>query len=124
MVPIAPSKTMTWSGSSSRAISGFSGNGRLRFGCSIGRGPANGVVLRFRMVNDDRGCRLFGHELECFRQLHPEGFGCRQQLEDRRVVIEIGTSAVAPRVALAAGNSELLLDLPVCPFRDGLSRLD
>src|SRR4051812_33262209 len=55
---------------------------------------ADGVVLRLRMVDDDRRRALLGDELKGARQLHAElGFGGKQ-LEDHPVILEIGTGAV------------------------------
>src|SRR4051812_436384 len=101
MVPIAPSKTMTWSGSSNRAISGFSGNGGLRFAGDVAGRAAHGVVLRPGVVHDHRRGRLLWQKLEGFGELHSERFLRRQQLEHGCVIVEIRTRAVTPRVALA-----------------------
>src|SRR6185503_3259291 len=105
---------MTCCGSSSRATSGFSGNGLLLRG-----GAANGVVLRFGVVNDDRCRRLLGHQLESFGELHAESFFRRQELEHGGMVVEIRTRAVAPRVTLAAIDAQLALDAPVRPLGHG-----
>src|SRR2546423_499768 len=101
MVPIAPSKTTTCSGSSSRAINAFSGNCRLRFGRSTRAGTAHGVVFRFRMMDDQGGCGLLGHQLKCLRQIHAECFPGREKPEDRGMVVQIGTRSVPPRVTFA-----------------------
>src|SRR6476469_6668479 len=92
-VPIAPSKTMTWSGSSSRAISGFSGNCRLRLGRCIGGRTAHRVVLGFGVVDDHRGRRLLGKKLERLGEIHPQRFLRRKKLEHDSVVVEIRTRA-------------------------------
>src|SRR6185503_18241307 len=101
---------MTCCGSSSRATRGFSGNGLLLRG-----GTANGVVLRFGVVDDDRRRRLLGHQLESFGELHTKRFLGRQELEHGSVIVEIGTGAVAPRVALSAIDAQLALDAPMRP---------
>src|SRR5687768_12557543 len=124
MVPIAPSQTMTWSGSSSRAMSGLSGNGSLRLGARARIRTAYGVVLGFGVVNDNRGGGLLGHQLECFGQLHAECFGRREQLEHRGVIVEIRTRTIPPRIPLALRHPELALDPAVRPLSDCFGRLD
>src|SRR5688572_5618085 len=89
-VPMAPSKTTTWSGSSRRASFASLDNGRLRLARGRVRGAAHGVVLGFGMMHDDRGRGLLGQELERLGQIHSERFGRGQQLEHGRVVVEIG----------------------------------
>ena len=87
---------------------------------------AHGVVLRLRMVHDHRRRALLGDELERGRQLHSERLFRRQQLEELRVILEIRTRAVAPRVALAAtaGDPELATDAAMQPFRHRFRALD
>src|SRR5512132_3175597 len=114
MVPIAPSNTMTWCGSRRRAISGFSGNCRLRF--RRGGGATYRVVLRFRMMNDHRGGRLLRQNLECLGKVHPEGFPGGKKPEDCGVIVEIRTRAISPGVALSARQSQLRLDSPMRPL--------
>src|SRR4029078_5268341 len=106
---------MTCCGSSSSATRGFSGNGLL-----LCRGTANGVVLRFGVVNDDRRRRLLGHQLESFGELHAKSFFRRQELEHGVLIVGIGTRAVAPRVTLSAVDTQLALDAPVRPLGHGL----
>src|SRR6476646_1801465 len=79
------------------------------YGSSSLRCCSNRVVLRLRVVDDYRGRALLGDELERRRQLHPERLFRRQQLEELRVILEIGARAVSPRVALptTARNAEL-----------------
>src|SRR6267143_4197399 len=108
-VPIAPSKTMTCSGSSSRAISALSGNRHLRFRRSTRCGAAHGVVFGFGMVNYHRGCGLLRQKLKRFGELHAKGLLRGKQLEHRCVVVEIRTRPVAPCVAFAARHPKLLL---------------
>ena len=76
------------------------------------------------MVDDDRRRALLGHELERGRQLHPKLALRRQQLEHRRVILEIGARAIAPRIALAAstGDAELAPQAAVQPLRQRLRR--
>src|SRR5712671_4006862 len=105
MVPIAPSKTMTWCGSRRRAISGFSGNCGLCFRRGTGRRSAHCIVVRFRMVDYHGGGRLLGEELESFGEVHSECFLGGEELEHRSVVIEIGTRTIAPGVALTSGET-------------------
>src|SRR6266513_1761066 len=95
---------MTCCGSSRRAISGFSGNCGLRFSRSICSRTADRVILGFGMMDDHCGGGLL-----------------REKLEHGRVVIEIGTRSVSPRVPLAAWDTELLLDAAVRPLRHRLS---
>src|SRR5687768_247117 len=124
MVPIAPSATITWSGSSSLAISGLSGNGGLRsFWLGARIRSAHRVVPGLGMVDDHGGGGLLGKKLESFRQLHAKRFRGKQ-LEHDRVIVEIGTRAISPRVPLTGGNSQLALDPPVCPFGDGFGCFD
>ena len=52
------------------------------------------------MMHEDGGRALLGDELERGRQLHAQGFLGGQELEQLRVVLEVGAGAVAPRVAL------------------------
>src|SRR5881628_168226 len=111
MVPIAPSKTTTCCGSSSRSTSGLSGNGLL-----LRRGTAHCVVLRFRVVDDDRRRRLFGHQLEGLGKIHSQRFLRRQKLEHRSVIVQIGTRAVTPRVALTTIHADLVLYSAMRPF--------
>src|SRR5215210_3490282 len=124
MVPIAPSKTMTWCGSRSRAISGFSGNGGLRLGRSAGGGSAHRVVLRFGVMNDHGSCRLLGKQLEGLGEVHPQRLLGGKELEDGGVVVEIGTRAVSPRISLSAWDAELLLDAAMRPFGNSLRGFD
>src|SRR4051812_47601677 len=58
------------------------------------------VVLRLGMMHDDRRRALLRDQLECARQLHPQLALRRENLEQLRVILEVGTCAVAPRVAL------------------------
>src|SRR5215210_9128655 len=108
-VPIAPSKTMTCSGSSSRAISGFSSNCSLRLARGAGSRASHRVILGFGVMNDHCRRRLLGEKLERFSQIHPERFLRRQKPEHRGVVVEVGTGAVAPRIPLSTRNSQLFL---------------
>src|SRR3979411_1317896 len=101
IVPIAPSKTMTCCGSRSRAMSGFSGNGGLRFSRSAGAGATNCVVLRLGMMDDHRGSRLFRQQLECLGEVHAKRFLCGKELEHGGVVVKIRTGTVPPRVPLS-----------------------
>ena len=57
---------------------------------------------------------------------HPERLFRRQQLEELRVILEIGARAVAPRVALptTARNAELAPDAAMQPFSDRFRALD
>src|SRR6266496_3151611 len=96
IVPIAPSKTMTCCGSSSRVISGFSGNGSLRLTGNAGARAANGVVLGVGMMDDHCCSRLLGQELKCLGELHPQRFPGGEKLEDGDVIIQVGTRTVAP----------------------------
>src|SRR5690348_18437306 len=77
------------------------------------------------MMDDDRRRALLGNELEGARQFHAQSPLGGQQLEERRMILEIRTRAIAPRVALAtaAGNSQLVLDAPVQPLGERLGRL-
>src|ERR1700694_4468137 len=123
-VPIAPSKTMTCSGSRSRAISGLSGNCHLRFGDGTGCGTAHGVVPGFRMVDYDRRRRLLRQQLERFGEVHPKRFFRGKELEHRCVVVEIRTRSVAPRITLSTRYGELLLNSTMRPFGDGFRGFD
>ena len=67
-----------------------------------------------------------GIELEGARELHPELALGRQDLEELRVILEIGTRAIAPRVAFAltGRNTEIVTHLPMHPLGDRLRGLD
>src|ERR1700704_6608376 len=117
-VPIAPSKPMTFCGSSRRAINGLSGNCRLRFRRRVGCRAAHRVVLRLRMMDDHRSGGLLGQELKRLGEIHPKRFLRRKKLEHRCMVVEVGARTVAPRIALATGDAELLLDAEVRPLGD------
>src|SRR6266550_7541009 len=112
---------MTCCGSSRRAISGFSGNCGLRFSRSICSRTADRVILGFGMMDDHCGGGLLREKLERFGEVHAKRFLGGEQLEHGRVVIEIGTRSVSPRVPLAAWDTELLLDAAVRPLRHRLS---
>src|SRR5688500_12006700 len=124
VVRIAPSATITWSETSSQANSGLSDNGDLRSFCHDAPGRCTQrVVPGLGMVDDHGGGGLLGKKLESFRQLHAKRFRGKQ-LEHDRVIVEIGTRAISPRVPLTGGNSQLALDPPVCPFGDGFGCFD
>src|SRR6266567_9225367 len=107
IVPIAPSKTMMRSGS------------RRRSRRDIRLSPHR-VILRLRMMHDDGRRALLRDELERAGQLHSELALGGQELEHLRVVIQIRTRAIAPRVALSApcGHTQIVPQLAVCPFGD------
>src|ERR1700681_1874231 len=123
-VPIAPSKTTTCCGSRSLVISGFSGNGGLCFRGSARRGAAHGGVLRFGVVNYDRGGRLFREELERLREVHAQCFLRWKELEYRGVIVEIRARAVAPRISLSARHAQLVLDPAMRPLRHRFGGFD
>src|SRR5215207_1056766 len=110
IVPMAPSNSTRASGSARRASAGVvmrtsGGATMVRRSIAGARdfgGGAHGVVLGLRVVHDDGGGALLGDELIRRRQLHAERLFSRQELEELRVVLEVGAGAVAPRVALAA----------------------
>ena len=92
----------------------------------VRRLAAHGVVLRLRMMDDDRRRALLGNELERARQLHAELAFRRQDLEQLRVILEIGARAVAPRIALAlsGGHAELVTNRAMHPFGDRFRGFD
>src|SRR5438270_4341502 len=120
IVPIAPSKTTTCSGSMSRAIRAFSGNCGLGFIRRARAGTAHCVVLCFRMMDDDGCRRLLGRQLKSFGEIHAECFLRWQKLEDGGVVVEIRTRAVSPRVPFAGVDAQLFLDTAMRPLGDRL----
>src|SRR2546423_10881003 len=122
IVPIAPSKTTTCCGSSSRVINGFSGNRSLCFSRSARAGAANRVVLRFWMVDNHSGRRLLRHQLKRFGELHAERFLCREKPEDRNVVIEVRTGAIAPGVPFPRFESKFVLNALMRPLSDCFCR--
>ena len=78
------------------------------------------------MMHQDGGRALFGNELICRRELHAERFLGREQREELRVVFQVGTRPVAPRVALPAParDAELAPDPAMQPLGDRLRGLD
>src|SRR5262249_54066782 len=61
----------------------------------------NGVVLRLRMMDDERRSALLWHELERAGECHSELALGGKNLEELSVGLEVGTRAVTPRVAFA-----------------------
>src|SRR6185436_5868284 len=82
---------------------------------------AHRVVLRLRVMHDDGGRALLGNKLECAGQLHAELAFCRENPEQLRVILEVWTRTVAPRVAfaLAGRNAEIMTQLAMHPFGNG-----
>src|SRR6478752_4403114 len=113
IVPIAPSKTTIESGSRRRSI-------------VVTRSASHRVVLRLRMMHDDRRRALLGDQLEGARQFHTELAFRRQNLEQLRVVLEVRAGPVTPRVAFALSrrHPELVTRATVHPLGDRLRRLD
>src|SRR5688572_9697358 len=132
IVPIAPSNSTRASGSTRRASAGevmsASDETMVRIAdCGV-REPtsdsralrcrAHGVVLGLRMVHDHGGGALLGDQLERRRELHAERLFGGEKLEQLRVILEVGTRAVSPRVPLAASarDAELTADAAVHPL--------
>src|SRR5688500_2773961 len=100
------------------------------FLCALCGRASHGIIFRFRVMDDYRCRALLGEQLERFGEIHAQGLLCGKQPEYSSMVIEIGTGAVPPRVALssAAGfvvrelvrcfDAELTLDPTVQPFGD------
>src|SRR4051812_6374262 len=82
--------------------------------------PPHGVVLRLGMMHDDRRGALLRDELERARELHAELALRRQDLEELRVILEIGTGAVAPGIALALSrrDAKIMTKFPMHPLGD------
>src|SRR5215213_3694499 len=95
-------------------------------------------VLRLLVVDDDGGGGLLGDELELFAQLDADALG-REQLEELRLVFEVGARRVAEAEAralvalveefrefrrVAFGDAQLFADALVPEFRERLGRLD
>src|SRR5688572_28335491 len=131
IVPIAPSKSTSEFGSVRRARAGevMSGSGGTTYeDRSDARAfcGAHGVVFGLRVMHENGGGALLGHQLEGARELHPELLLGRKNPEERRVILEVGTRAVAPGVALAAvpRDAELAAYSPVHPLRDRFRGFD
>src|ERR1043166_3462957 len=78
------------------------------------------------MMDDDRRGALLRYQLEGGRELHAELALGGHDLEQLRVIFEIGAGAVAPGVALALArrNAEVVAHLAVHPLGDGFGCLD
>src|SRR4051812_34728563 len=81
---------------------------------------SHGVVLRLRMMDDDRRRALLGNQLVSARGRHAELALRGQNLEQLRVVLEVGGRAMAPGVALAltSRHAEVVAKLAMQPFGD------
>src|SRR5687768_8044619 len=77
------------------------------------------------MVHDHGGGALLGDELVRRRQLHPERVLGGKEPEQLRMILEVGTRAIAPRVSLAAprGDAELAADAAMEPLGHGFRAL-
>src|SRR4051794_22427194 len=139
IVPIAPSNSTSESGSTRRASAGevmsassaecgmrSAGCGTRRSDSCALRCRAHGVVLGLRVMHDHGGGALLGNELERRRELHAERLLGGKELEQLRVILEIGARAIAPRVPLAtsARDAELAADSAVQPLGHRLRALD
>src|SRR4030088_873121 len=72
-------------------------------------------------MDEDRRGALLGNELERRRELHAERLLGGEELEELSVILEVGTGAVAPRVALASPtrDAELAADAAMQPLGHG-----
>src|SRR4051794_39027262 len=69
-----------------------------------GAEKSSGVeVLGFRVVHDDRVCRLLRYQLERLRQSHADPLRV-QQLDNLGAVLEVRTGGIAEGVARPAGK--------------------
>src|SRR5215211_4279657 len=105
IVPIAPSNSTSALGSTRRARAGevmrASGESMVRRSDAGARpfgGGTHGVVLGLRVMDDHGGGALLGDELVRRCEFHAERLLGGEELEELRVILQVGTRAVPPRV--------------------------